>query len=1083
MATELAKAYVQIVPSAQGIQGAISDVMNGEAGSAGEKSGKSLASSLGGALKKGIIGLGVGKVLADSIGNASEFETAMAKVSTLYSGDNFSGLESDILKLSGAYGMSASMLAEAAYSAESAGVEAGDLSAMLEGAARLSVAGFTDVDTALSATAKTMNAYGDAAGSIDEIQKVLIQTQNLGITTVGELGQSLANVTPTAAAMGVGFDQVGASLAQLTAAGVPTAQATTQLRSAMTELGKSGTKADKAFRAAAKGTKYAGMSFQDAMANGANLGDVFGMMQTYADKSGKSMVDLWGSVEAGNAAMLIASDVETFDKNLAAMGTDADVVGEAYGKMSDTFGTSMNKLKESAKNFMTTLFEGGDISASFDNMLGSVGDLGKKLVKWLTNGLKTLGKNLPKMMNSLLDFAGSLLDSLKDVDWIELGTTIITGIIGALGSLGSRLAELIGGAISSIVNGDVDFGQIGGAILDGLGSILGSIGDVAKSIFDTISNVLCPDGENFLGKIFSDGEKEIQHIDWKKLGENVLSAASSLVNLTGEALAGAFTAGYALISTIDWETLGTTIGNIANGLVNLTGGVLAAGLTAAESIIHTIDWAGLGETVGTVANNLIELSGDTLAGAFTAAETLISGIDWVGLGSTVASVANGLIDLTGETLAGAFSAAESLISQIDWAGLGTTCASAANELISLTGETLSGAFTAAHSIIDTIDWEGLGTTIGGIANALIGATGETLAAPFKAAHGILLGINWEEVGSKIQSGLGDVWGGITGFLGGALGGAGDLLEGVGSGAGTAAEALGQKIAEWISGSDMKTAAEDLKKAMEDLKTALNNGKTDVEDTAKKIGEGIYKGIAENISSDKMNPVGASAISGISGGFATETPNLSTKVTELCNAVKTAVEIYDFAPAGETIVSDLITGMANKIEPFKTGCTALMDTGIAEMKTKDWSSVGTNIVTGIIQGINGASFWLMASLTALAQKALAAAKAALGIKSPSKVMRDQVGRWIPAGIAEGIERYGSVVDGAMDGLAADVSGLRVQNMLLRHGRLAYAGGGAAAAGNGYNQTINVYSPEALTPSEIARQTRIQTQNMVLALRGV
>ena len=383
MATELAKAYVQIVPSAKGIQGAISDVMNGEARSAGEKSGKTFASGLGGVAKKAIVGLGIGKMIADSIGNASEFETGMAKVNTLFSGTGaeFENLQGKILGLSSTYGMSASMLAEAAYSAESAGVSTENLGAMLESAAKLSIAGFTDIDTALSATAKTMNAYGDAAGSIEDIQKVLIQTQNLGITTVGELGQSLANVTPTAAAMGVGFDQVGASLAQLTAAGVPTAQATTQLRAAMTELGKSGTKADKAFRAAAKGTKYANMSFQDAMKNGADLGDVFGMMQKYANKSGQSMVDLWGSVEAGNAAMNIASDVDKFKKNLAGMSTEADVVGEAYGKMADTFGDNMNRLKESAKNFMTTLFEGGDISASFDQLLGSVGDIGKKLIK------------------------------------------------------------------------------------------------------------------------------------------------------------------------------------------------------------------------------------------------------------------------------------------------------------------------------------------------------------------------------------------------------------------------------------------------------------------------------------------------------------------------------------------------------------------------------------------------------------------------------------------------------------------------------------------------------------------------------
>ena len=236
MATELAKAYVQIVPSAEGIEGSISSVMNGEADSAGKSSGDKLAKSLGNKLKGALAALGIGKMIADAITSGSEFESAMAKVSTLYTGDasGFAQLQQTILDLSSTTGMSAETLAEAAYSAESAGVSMADMNAMLAGSAKLATAGFTDVDTALSATAKTMNAYGlSGEDALNKVQKILIQTQNKGITTVGELGQSLAQVTPIAASMGVEFDQVGAALALMTAQGTPTAQATTQLKSAL----------------------------------------------------------------------------------------------------------------------------------------------------------------------------------------------------------------------------------------------------------------------------------------------------------------------------------------------------------------------------------------------------------------------------------------------------------------------------------------------------------------------------------------------------------------------------------------------------------------------------------------------------------------------------------------------------------------------------------------------------------------------------------------------------------------------------------------------------------------------------------
>ena len=729
MATELAKAYVQIIPSARDMQGSISEALGGEADSAGKESGKKYASGLGSSLKKALVGVGIGKILTDAIGNASEFQTAMAKTSTLFTGDAkaFSALKNEILGLSSEYGLAATTLAEAAYSAESAGVKAEQLGPMLEGSARLAVAGFTDIDTALSATAKTMNAYGDAAMSAEDIQKVLIQTQNLGITTVGELGASLANVTPTAAAMGVGFDQVGAAMAQMTASGVQTAQATTQLRAAMTELGKSGTKADQAFREAAKGTQYAGMSFQEAQASGANLGDVFGLMQKYADATGVSMVDLWGSVEAGNAAMLIASDVDKFNENLEAMATDADVVGEAYGKMADTFGTSMNKLKESAKNFMTTLFEGGDIATAFDNMLGSLGDVGEKLKTWLTTGLKTLGENLPKLVASLWDFGAGILQSLAEVDWIDLGVTIINGIIGGLGTLGKKLIELVSGAVKAVANGEIDFGSIGTAIWNGVTSIITTAGGWLKTLFETAVGAVTGEGGidfgsigsailggitsfldaagNFLSNIFKAGRDKVTDgttIDWGKVGQSILNGVTSAIDMAGAFLEGAFTAGKKLVEAIDWGNVGTVIGNGVNGVVDTAGKFLEGCFTSAKALIEKIDWNNIGKVIGDGVNSTVDLAGKFLEGCFKAGKKLVESIRWENIGSAIASGVNGFIDVAGKFLEGCFKAGKALVEAIDWANIGTTIANGVNGTVDTAGKFLEGCFTSAKSLIERL---------------------------------------------------------------------------------------------------------------------------------------------------------------------------------------------------------------------------------------------------------------------------------------------------------------------------------------------------------------------------------------------
>lgn len=87
--------------------------------------------------------------------------------------------------------------------------------------------------------------------SADEVTKVsdlLIQTQNLGKTTVGQLSSSMGKVIPTAKANNVAIDQLCAGYSILTAKGIATAESTTYMNSMLNELGKGGTTADKVLR-------------------------------------------------------------------------------------------------------------------------------------------------------------------------------------------------------------------------------------------------------------------------------------------------------------------------------------------------------------------------------------------------------------------------------------------------------------------------------------------------------------------------------------------------------------------------------------------------------------------------------------------------------------------------------------------------------------------------------------------------------------------------------------------------------------------------------------------------------------------
>ena len=223
--------------------------------------------------------------------------------------------------------------------------------AFMESNSKLATAGFTDMDTAVSTTAKILNAYRMEVGETDRIHTILMQTQNKGITTVGELGQNLAKVTPTAAAFGVAFEDVGASLATMTAQGIKTEVATTYLSGLISELGKQGTTASVALLEVAEANGMTATSMQDMLASGMSLGDVIQMMTEYANDNNMSIIDMFGSLEAGKAALAISGDnITTFNQNLAAMSTKTDVVGDAFNKMQNTVSAQSLILKTQVKN-------------------------------------------------------------------------------------------------------------------------------------------------------------------------------------------------------------------------------------------------------------------------------------------------------------------------------------------------------------------------------------------------------------------------------------------------------------------------------------------------------------------------------------------------------------------------------------------------------------------------------------------------------------------------------------------------------------------------------------------------------------
>lgn len=284
---------------------------------------------------------------AASVKLATGLEDGMAKVSTIAdeSEVSMSDMEKQIKELSNTTGIGAGDLAEATYQAISAGRSTGEAVGFVADASKLAKAGFTDVTTSVDTLTTILNAYGLSADAATAVSDKLINTQNLGKTTVAQLGQSLGTVIPTAAAYGVNLDNVAAAYVAMTKNGVSTAESTTYLNSMINELGKSGTKASDILK------EKTGKSFHELMDSGASFADVLGIVIEGADEAGVELGDMFGNVRAGRAAMNIAANgAKEFNKALDSMSKTAGATQTAFDKVANTTSSKFNKAVNRIKN-------------------------------------------------------------------------------------------------------------------------------------------------------------------------------------------------------------------------------------------------------------------------------------------------------------------------------------------------------------------------------------------------------------------------------------------------------------------------------------------------------------------------------------------------------------------------------------------------------------------------------------------------------------------------------------------------------------------------------------------------------------
>lgn len=441
----------------------------------------------------GAIGAVTAAIYAGPVQAAQEYETAIAKVSTIADANAvpIEEMSSEIMKLSNTTGIAASQIADDVYNAMSAGQQTGDAVNFVSYSTKLAKAGFAESAQTLDVLTTILNAYGMEAEEVSKVSDMLVQTQNKGKVSVGELSSVMGKIIPTANANNVALEQLCAGYAIMTSKGIAAAETTTYMNSMLNELSKSGTTAEKTLRATT------GKSFKELMTEGKSLGEVIQILQQEAEKSGKSLNDMFGSAEAGKAAVsLLSGGVEGFNEQVAGMVDSVGATEEAFAKMDQTTEAKMQKAKNSIANLGIVLGQ---------NLLPIVGNLADKVAAVVVKVSEFAQAN-PKLVQTALKVAAALAGMKVAGLTAKLGFLhISSGIKDAQKILELFKIKAIGlSGIGSKVVGFITkpFSGIGGILgkaLSGIGGIvarspLGSIGRVVASSFGKIGSFIAPVG-------------------------------------------------------------------------------------------------------------------------------------------------------------------------------------------------------------------------------------------------------------------------------------------------------------------------------------------------------------------------------------------------------------------------------------------------------------------------------------------------------------------------------------------------------------------------------------------------------------
>lgn len=669
------------------------------------------------------VSVAIGGALVASTKGASDFQNAMAKMSTLFDTTqvDVSKLSKEFLGLSNETGKSATELAEAGYQALSASVPIEKLGNFTRTATNLAKVGFTQASTAVDVLTTAINAYGLSADDANKISNNLVKTQNLGKTTVDELASSMGKIIPTASSMNVNLDNLSAVYVSLTKQGIATAEATTYANSMFNELGDSGTAVGKILK------EKTGQSFQELMTSGMSVADVLKILQDDAKASGTNFNELWGSAEAGKSAIaLLNGGVDEFNGTVETMANNTDVVSEGLKKL-ETPSVKIEKALNRVKNSGIEL--GTSFITALTPAINKVCDVVESVTNWF-NGLDEKTKTVIATTMAVIAIASPLLMVIgKIISHVGTLVTNLPNLISNVKKVGSGFSKLFGvlkahpiaiiitaivalvGYLIYLWNTNEDFRnkviEIWNNVKDTISNIVNAVVTFLSNAWNTIKTTV---------ETVFNGIKDFFQTVWETI-KNIVQVALMFIV---EIIKGYFTL-ITLPFQMIWVNCKDIIMTVWNAIKSFISTVLNAVKTTITNVLNAIKtvfsniWNAIKNIIITPVFNSIK---STVTNVMNAIKSFISTVlnaiksvfstIWNAIKSVVTSVLNSIKSVINSVLNAVKSVVSSVLNSVKstfssvWNGIKSVVSGAINSVKSSISSGLNSASSTVGNVLNNI---------------------------------------------------------------------------------------------------------------------------------------------------------------------------------------------------------------------------------------------------------------------------------------------------------------------------------------------------------------------------------------------